>query len=112
MTDIQPVIVGKLSDEHAARLRLAKKVRANAEEASKIIIKQMIEGLAHNMAEYHTLMDELWTDVCRAHGLTQERNGRYGLDPKPDGTVDIVDVEATHALNCPSHGPQCDGKAN
>lgn len=112
MSEIKPVVIGKLGADHLARYNRAANIKAVAQEAAKILMNYATTKLTASLSEHRALVHDLWTDVLKAHGLSQDRNGRYGLDPQSDGSVNIIDLDATHKLNCPLHGPQAEGKAN
>lgn len=112
MTEIQPVVVGKLNAEHAERFKRAKEIQRDIKDSMQLAVEAAMKSAAVSLAEYHILMDALWKDVCATHGVPHDGSGRFGLDPQPDGSVDLIDVEATHKLNCPVHGPKVEGKAN
>lgn len=112
MSKIQPVVIGKLDAEQLARYNRAAEVKAIAQEAAQMLVNSAMKAMTESLSHHRALVHELWTDVLNAHGLSQDRNGRYGLDPQPDGSVNIIDLETTHKLNCPVHGPQAEGKSN
>lgn len=110
MNKVPYVIIGKLNADHLARYNRASEVKVIAQEAAQMLVNSAMKAMTESLSHHRALVHDLWTDVCNAHGLPQERNGRYGLDPQPDGSVNIIDVEATNKLSCPVHGPQAEGQ--
>lgn len=106
------VVVGTLSDDLQARVKEAENIKTNAQATMGMAVEAAMSAAVVKLEESRKLMSAIWDDIYIELGIPegQRDHGRFGLNVLPDGTVRVVDVEATHKLNCPVHEVQADGE--
>lgn len=104
------VVIGTLNDSQRDRLHAANAMASDASEAMQAAIEATMRSHAKMVREHKKAVDAIWDELKDQLGMEAIKKGRYAFEIRPDGAVNIVDIEATHKLNCPVHGAQAEGQ--